>query len=310
MSKLIRNFNFSVNNLTILFYVFDVIFISLIYNNPIISGCLFVVLVITARFIRGDKFVNFLKFSIIIFILTFAFNVVINQRGSQIVFQIPFLKVTSESVLNGTVLGVSFLNILWSFYIYDAMTHTKIIFDLLSKFFRSIAIIFILTVKFIPKIVDIFNKVKLLYKFRNNNAERKTNLVELSKQSMFLSEIVLNKSIANFMNMSDVLQTKGYGSQHRLRAHQINRRSDYFARTIFMISLIFNIVMLIKHVGRINFGSANVNIQFSTMIIATTLICSVTVIYPLMIGGIHYLWWKLFASKTTVSNIQIAKKFR
>ncbi|WP_300562919.1 energy-coupling factor transporter transmembrane component T [Companilactobacillus sp.] len=310
MNKLIKNFTMSVNNLTILLYLVNVIFISLIFNNPFITSSLLVILLIMSWLVRREKFKNFLLASLTIFLLTVLFNLFVNQNGSNILFKIPFLTVSTQSITNGFILGISFMNILWSFYLYDALTHTKLIFEILSNVFKSIAIIFILTVKFIPKIIDIFRDVRQLYKFRNSAPVRVYGFSKWIKQTMNLNEIVLNKSISNFMNMSDSLISKGYNQRRQSFVHETNKLSDYILRVVMLVSIAFNIVMITNGFGQVNFGSGQVNFKFDIWIALIILLNFLAIVYPLLIGEFHYLWWKSFISRTTASSTPTVQKYR
>jgi energy-coupling factor transport system permease protein len=310
VNKLIKNFTMSVNNLTILMYLVNVIFIALIFNNPFITVSLFIGLLLMSWLVRKNKFWNFIKASSVIFLLTVLFNLIINQNGTNIVLKIPFVTISTQSLTNAFILGISFMNILWSFYIYDALTHTKLIFEILANVFKSIAIIFILTVKFIPKIIDIFNQVRQLYKFRNSSPTTDTGFFSKIKRTMDLNEIVLNKSIANFMNMSDSLISKGYNQRRQSFVHENNKLSDYILRLIVTISLIFNIAMITKGIGQIDFGSGTVAFSFNWLIGLIMLFNLIAILYPLMIGGFHFLWWKSYVSRTTASSTPIVQKYR
>ncbi|WP_010624085.1 energy-coupling factor transporter transmembrane component T [Companilactobacillus versmoldensis] len=310
MNKLIKNFVLSVNELTIMFYLFNTIFIALIFNNPFITvtECFF--LLVMGWLTRRKKFGNFLKASLFIFILTMLFNLVINQNGTNVLLRIPYVTVSVQSLTNAFILGISFMNILWSFYLYDALMHTKLIFEILSNLFKSIAIIFILTVKFIPKIVDIFNDVRQLYKFRNSSPTSDSGFIQRMKETMNLNQIVLDKSIANFMNMSDALISKGYNQRRQSFVHETNKLSDIIFRSVIFISLVFNLIMMTRGNGQVDFGSGTVNFKFDFWIGMIIVLNFISIVYPLMIGEFHYLWWKSFVSRTTASSTLTARNYR
>jgi len=302
VKRLFFGFQQSTNNLSILTYLLAIVLSSLMFNDPVIIVMIFLSLLLITVFTKKSNSRNYLKFTVIIFVTTILFNLIINQRGSTIIFQLPFFKMTSESLLNAVNLAFSFVNLLLAFYIYDALTNVKIIFDLLSRSLRSIAIIFILTVKFIPKIIDIFNDTKFLYKFRSNQKEKK-----LTKQ-LNLLEIVLNKSIANFMNMSDVLTTKGYGKKGFKRHFKCNK-TDYILMTISLLTIVFDAMMIFFKVGKVDFGSSNVQIFFGiNTLVGLVNVCLIAM--PILIGGFQYLWWKWYVSKISVSNMPTVKNFR
>lgn len=304
--KIYSGFYQAVNNFSILTYLLSIIISSLIFNDPVIVLTIFASLSLVTNFVKKEKSKSYFKFSIIIFITTLIFNLLVNQRGTNLIFQILFLKVTTESLMNASILAFSFVNLLLAFYIYDALTNVKVIFDLISKGFRSIAIVFILTIKFIPKIIEIFQNTSYLYKFRSTINDHKN---KLSKQ-MDLVEIVLNKAIANFMNVSDVLVTKGYNNRGKVPKHINGNFTDYLLILISVFTIIFNFLMLFLKIGKVDFGSANVDLSMNRSILVICTVNLVMILMPILIGVFQYLWWKWYVSKTTASNMPTAKDYR
>ncbi|WP_057765781.1 energy-coupling factor transporter transmembrane component T [Companilactobacillus tucceti] len=303
MNKLFFNFRRSTNNLSILFYLLSIILSALLFNDPVVILMIFVALVLMVLYSKKDNSRGYFKFFTIIFVTTIIFNLLINQRGAGIIFQIPFLKVTTESLLNAAILAFSFVNLLMAFYIYDSLTNVKVIFDLLSHKLRNIAIVFILTVKFIPKIIDIFESTSFLIKFRSNHTINN----KLQRQ-LDLLETVLNKSVASFMNMSDILVTKGYGND-RIKQKISNTKIDYILLATSITSMIFNIIMVIQKIGKVDFGSMDVKIAFGNNIILGS-VNFILIIIPILIGVFQYICWKWYVSKITASNTPTVKNFR
>lgn len=303
MRKIYFGFKQATNNLSIFFYLVAIIIASLMFNDPIIVLIIFFSLLLMFFYSRKSDGGNYLKFSIIIFLTTVVFNLIINQKGSDIIFQLPLLKITTQSLLNAGILAFSFVNLLLVFYIYDALTSVKVIFNLLSHGLRNIAIIFILTTKFIPKVIEIFKNTKFLYQYRSKNVAN--NKME---QQLGLLEIVLNKAIASFMNVSDVLVVKGFGNKTTRNKFKIGK-TDYLLLVISFLITVFNIVMSVLKIGKVNFGSGNVKIMMSGNIIVG-IVNSLLILMPILIGVFQYLWWKLYISKITASNMPTVKSFR
>ncbi|WP_334330015.1 energy-coupling factor transporter transmembrane component T [Companilactobacillus sp. HBUAS59699] len=306
MKKIYSGFQQATNNFSIIFYLVAIIISALLFNDPIIVLTIFISLLLVASFAKKEKSSGYFKFSIIIFVTTMAFNLLVNQRGTNVIFQIPFLKVTTESLMNASILAFSFVNLLLAFYIYDAFTNVKTIFDLMSKGFRSIAIVFILTIKFIPKIIEIFKETGFLYKFRSNDNSGKSKLTS----QMDLIEIILNKAMASFMNVSDVLITKGYSNRQKITKRFNGTVSDYILLLTSVLVTIFNFVMLFFKVGKVDLGSANVQMFTDKNIFIVMTINLVMILMPILIGVSQYLWWKWYVSKITASNMPTAKNFR
>ncbi|WP_125589300.1 energy-coupling factor transporter transmembrane component T [Companilactobacillus jidongensis] len=300
MKKIYSGFRQVVNNFSILIYLLSIIISSLVFNNPIIILAVLISLLSVAKFTQKENSKGYLKFTLIIFLTTIIFNLVINQRGNNILIQIPLIKITTESLLNAGILAFSFVNLLLAFYIYDALTNVKVIFDLLSKSLRNIAIVFILTIKFIPKIIEIFENTNYLYKFRSRDAYKKMNLLE----------IVLNKAIASFMNVSDVLITRGYDRRRSVSRNYANTKTDYILSIGSFTAIIFNLTMVLLKNGKVSFGSASVSFIMNSNIIIISVLNILMITMPILIGVSQYLWWKWYISKTTASNMPTVKSFR
>lgn len=308
MNQLVFHFQKNTNNLAIFAYLVNVILISLLFNNPIIIVGVLVSLLVVSFFTRQEKFKTYCKFSGLIFLVTVLFNLILNQRGNNLLLTIPFVKVTLESLSNGIILGVSFVNLLWAFYLYDALIRIKVIFELLAKFFKSVAVVFVLTIKFIPQIIAIYRETKELNKFRVYEKPQKFD--QKIKVTLELTEVVLNKAIANFMNVADALTLKGYEQRQQKIGKTDFKNSDWAILMIVLISVIVNLVLVILKIGKINFGSANLLIQTDVKVWLVMIFDSLLILLPLIIGGWTYLWWKYYVSKTTASNTTTVKDFR
>lgn len=308
LNQLVFRFQKNTNNLVIFIYLANVILISLLFNNPIIITGVLISLLVVSFYTRQEKFKTYYKFSGMIFLVTVLFNLILNQRGNNLLLVLPLVKITTESLSNGIILGISFVNLLWAFYLYDALIRIKVIFELLAKFFKSVAIVFVLTIKFIPQIIAIYRETKELNKFRIYEESKKFS--QRIKETMALTEVVLNKSIANFMNVADALTLKGYEQRQQKIGKTDFKTSDWAILSTVLISIIINLILVILKIGKINFGSANLSIQIDIKIWIIMILDSLLILLPLITGGWAYLWWKYYVSKTTVSNTTTVKDFR
>lgn len=308
MNRLIFNFQKNTNNLAIFAYLANVILISLLFNNPIIISGVLVSLLVVAFFTRQEKFKTYCKFSGVIFLVTLLFNLILNQRGNNLIVSVPFVKITTESLSNGIILGISFVNLLWAFYLYDALIRIKVIFELLAKFFKSVAIVFVLTIKFIPEIISIYRETKELNKFRI--FEKPQSFFQKIHKASTLTEIVLNKALASFMNVADALTLKGYEQRQQKIGQTDFKKRDIIVLSAVMVSVVINLVLVILRIGKIDFGSADLAIQSDLKIWLITVFDSLMILLPLIIGGCTYLWWKYYVSKITASNTTTVKDFR
>lgn len=306
MNKLILNFQNRTNSITTFVYLISIILISLLFNNPIISVIDLIGLIFMAILIDRGKIKTYFKFSFIIFIVTFVFNLILNQRGIDVLWKYYFFQVTKESLLNGIILGISFVNLLWAFYIYNVMMRVKTVFELLSSWLKNVALVFILTIQFIPRIIQIFNQTKAVMKFRMEDNLQKAKL----KTTINLMEIVLNKAMASFMNVSDTLVLRGFNNKRKSVGKLEYKRLDFVLLIIMILGLIIDILMFIKKIGVINLGAIDVHLAFTKSEFTLILINMILISLPVLFGGLSYLWWRFYISKITASDITTVKRYR
>ncbi|TGD22016.1 hypothetical protein EGT49_09865 [Companilactobacillus suantsaicola] len=287
MNSLALNFFKRTNSVTVFIYLLAVILIALLFKQIFLSVATLIALLLMSILVRREKFFTYIKFSCVIFIVTVIFNLILNQRGNNVLWSTSFLKITTESVNNGITFGLSFVNLLWAFYLYDALIRVKTVFELLASVFKSIAIIFILTIQFIPKIVNIFSETKAIQKFRTQ--KKATGI----KSSMDLTENVLNKAIANFMNVSDTLILRGFHSCQKRLGKVEFKQIDWQIITIIGLILVSDGIL---------FQTGNIKFIALTNIFL--------ILLPILTGGINRLWWKFYGSKTTVSDTTTVKNYR
>lgn len=308
MSKFIINFQRSINSIVIFVYLITVILITLLYNNPFVLIGLSITLLVMLALTRREKMKATVNFAGIIFLVTVVFNLILNQRGTNVLLKLPLLTITKESLINAAVLGLSFVNLLWSFSLYDSLIRIKTIFELLANLFKSIAIIFILTVKFIPQIINIYTETKSISKFRTRQVYN-DKFFERIKRTIDLNEIVLNKAIASFMNVSDTLILKGYDQRRSKLGKTEFRRWDWLILFLTIGVIVFNVVMSVEKFGKINFGSARLHISLQG-VSSILIVDGLFILLPLLMGGINYLWWKFYSSKITASDTITVKNYR
>ena len=259
-----------------------------------------------ANLVSREKIKTYFKFSCVIFIVTFIFNLILNQRGKSILWIFYSFQITQESLLNGFILGVSFVNLLWAFYIYNALIRVKTVFELLSSLLKNVALIFILTIQFIPRIIQIYNETKAIKKFRTQKELQRSKL----KSTMDLMEMILNKAVASFMNVSDTLILRGFNNRQKSVGRLEYRGSDFLLSGLIILGLVADIVMSINKIGVINLGSIDVRLSFTSSELILLLINVFLILLPVLFGGVNYLWWKFYISKITASDTTTVKKYR
>ncbi|WP_099975021.1 hypothetical protein [Lactobacillus terrae] len=225
-------------------------------------------------------------------------------------FELFRIKITVESLLNSITLGVSFINLLFAFFVYNELIHNKQIYQVLSKNFKSIAIIFILTTKFIPRIVNVINNSRFMLKFneQKKDSESKFNIF---KKNIELIGTVFDKVIPSFMNMSDTLIIRGYTSNNINKSKKSKKNlDDIILRSLIGFEMLLSILFVEKKYGKVDFGSANIKITFNSYILVILIINILIVLIPIIMGGVHLLWWKLHHSETIRSDTQITSLYR
>lgn len=195
--------------ITLFFYFLFVLFISIFSFNPLFLLFGFFGSISFYACISDFKavFKSIIFYIILIFAVT-ATNPIFSHNGATVLFFINDNRITLEALIYGAVLGLMIaVAVIW-FRCFNLVFDSEKILYFLGKSFPRLALVFSMTLNFIPN---------LLRSFKNINTAQRLSGKKNSRIKRYLNSFsaVITQSMENAMITSDSMKARGYGLKKR-----------------------------------------------------------------------------------------------
>ncbi len=256
------------NPITILCYLFFVIFITMFSTNPIMLGISFMSAILLYCSLQGLKKTAIkLGYSIVFVVIVMAINPLFSKQGMNVLFYIGELVVTLEAISYGIAIGVMFSSVMIWFSIINVLLDSDKISYIFSKYTPKIGTILSVSLGLFPKYIAQYKKI-------DNNLKglglyEKVNFLGKIRLKLHAMSTLITWSIEGTLTLSDSMSARGYD----LKGKRV------FLRYKFNLS---DIVMLLL-----------------------TLACGITLLVFMGIGSINYYYYPTFKKIVWDSNVWI-----
>ncbi|MBE6023893.1 MAG: energy-coupling factor transporter transmembrane protein EcfT [Cellulosilyticum sp.] len=196
-------------------YFLAVIGFGMFLMHPIFLSISLVGSLSYAIYLEGTKAIGKqLLYSIPLCILVGVINPLFNHEGITILTYIGDNPLTLESIYYGIAMAVLFMNIILWFKCYSyVMTSDKLIY-LLGRKLPTLALIFSMTLRFVPLFKKQFKKVMRAQEGIGNSS-RKKNILARIKWAMKVLSIMVTWILENAIDTADSMNSRGYGLKGR-----------------------------------------------------------------------------------------------
>ncbi len=197
------------NPITILCYIFFVIFITMFSTNPIMLSISFVSAILIYLSLQGvKKTLIRLMYSVIFILIITIFNPLFSRQGMTILFLIGEFAITLEALVYGIIIGLMFSSVMIWFGVLNTLLDSDKISYIFSKYTPKIGTILSVSLGLFPKYISQYRKIdnnlKGLGLYDNVNALSKIKL-----KFHALSTLV-SWSIEGAVTLSDSMSARGY----------------------------------------------------------------------------------------------------
>ncbi len=207
--------------------------------------------------------------------VTILMNPIFNHQGVTVLCYLPGGNpLTAESILYGILAGSMLAGlILWFLCFREVITEDKIIY-LFGRIAPSLALLFSMTLRFVPRFLEQFQKVHRARKGRGKDGGIKEAMAELSG--------VTTWALENAIDTADSMKARGYGLPGRTFYHNLRfDKRDGIAMGVIL--LLGGVVLAGGWMGQLDFycfpqtGGSGVSLANLPYLMAFLLLCS----YPL-----------------------------
>lgn len=222
--------------LTLFLYFLYVLFISVFSFNPIVlvsglSGAVLYCLIISDK----KAALKLLLTCIIMFLIVTLTNPLFSHNGKTVLFFINDNRVTLEAFIYGGVLGFAIAEVILCFKCFNLVFDSEMLIFLFGKISPKIALVFSMTLHFIPNLIRSFKEI---------NGSQKTVNKHRVKRYLSSFSAVITLAMENSIITSDSMKARGYGCGKREYYNRFKitpADAVYIAvfTALFLLSIIF-----------------------------------------------------------------------
>lgn len=265
-------------------FFFYVIFTAVFTFNPLfLLPALFGALLFLIK-LDGAKTVKILIAYIIIFVIIALSNPLFSHNGATVLFFINDSRITFESLIYGICAAMMIVSMLVWFNCFNKVFDSEKIMYLLGRIFPKLALVFSMTLNFIPRMIKDFRSI--------NNAQKS---VKQSRVKRYIGSFsaVITRCMENSIITSDSMNARGYMLKGRTFFHRYRftvTDAVYLCvfTALFVTSLLWKCEVIFYPVIQMNLTALNCVSVISYFFLA---------ILPFVIEVKEALKWKLSLSK-------------
>lgn len=270
--------------LTLFVYFFYVIFVSVFTFNPLfLAASLFgAVLLLIAT--DGVKSVKMLIVYLILIIVISLSNPLFSHNGATVLFFINDSRITLEALIYGITSSTMIAATLVWFNCFNKIFDSEKLMYLIGRFFPKLALVFSMTLNFIPRLISEFKSI--------NNSQK---VIKQSRIKRYLGAFsaVITRSMEGAVITSDSMNARGYRIKGRTFFHRYK-----FTVTDFVYLIIFTALFALSLIWQCEFSfypyfEITLNAHSATSVMAFTVLA----VLPFVLELKEVIKWKFYLSK-------------
>ncbi|NLI12073.1 energy-coupling factor transporter transmembrane component T [Pelotomaculum propionicicum] len=244
----------------VLAYLFVLLLLSLLYDNPIYLLSLLLLLVLLIKGVDGmEAWEGFFKAGVFLMLVVMIVNPLVIRAGATIIWHgpvLPFLgrlDISMEAVYFGAVSGLRLLVIMSIFCLYNLMVNPDNMLNLFSGAAGKSVLLVALATRMFPTMVRDLKRIKEVLQFRGVDFDE-GGLWERVKKYSGLYNVMLLSSLEDSMEIAESMQARAYGSGRRsVYSRNLLRPRDYLSIGGSLLALSAATWGLLNGCGRYSF---------------------------------------------------------
>ena len=197
--------------LTLFMYFTYVILGSVITFNPLYSVSAFIGAVLFLIVSDGAKSVKTLSVYLVIIVVIAVTNPLFSHNGATVLFFFNYSRITLEALIYGVSASVMIVGVLIWFNCFNKVFDSEKITYLLGRVFPKLALVFSMTLNFIPRLINEFKSI--------NNAQKSIKQSRVIRYTGAFSAVI-TRSMEGAIITSDSMNARGYSLKGRTFFHR------------------------------------------------------------------------------------------
>ena len=269
---------------TLFMYFFYVIFSAVFTFNPLFLISAFLGAVLFLFSLERRKAVKILMVYLCMIIIISLTNPLFSHNGATILFFINDSRITLEALIYGITASLMIVGMLVWFNCFNKVFDSEKIMYLIGRFFPKLALVFSMTLNFIPRMLNEFRSI--------NNAQKSVKQSRI-KRYLGAFSAVITRSMEGAVITSDSMNARGYLLKGRTFFHRF-RFTVYDALYFMVFTTLFVLSIIFKcNISYYPYFEMNMNTLDWISVISYTAL----VFLPFILEIKETLKWKLSLSK-------------
>ena len=260
----------------VLAYLFVLLLLSLLYDNPLYLLSLLLLLALLIKGVDGlEAWEGFLKAGVLLMLIVMIINPLVIRAGATIIWHgpvVPFLgrlDISMEAMYFGAAAGLRLLVIMSIFCLYNLMINPDNVLNLFSRAAGKSVLMIALSTRMFPTMVRDLKRIREVLQFRGVDFDE-GSLWERVKKYSSLYNVMLLSSLEDSMEIAESMQARAYGSGRRsVYSRRLLRPRDFLSAGGSLLALFAAVWGLRYGCGRYDFYPvADVLIKDSSTLVA------------------------------------------
>lgn len=291
--------NFTVYHpvINLIFFAVVIIF-SVIILNPLFLAVSFMCAFLYSVYLKGKTAVKFnLLLVIPLLLLSVVINLLVNNRGFTVLFDLPWGQATAESVLYGLTTGLMIGSVIMWFSCFNVIiTSDKLIF-LFGRVLPGSSLVFVMILRFIPRYRDQIKKISEGQRALGVVVDSGTLKTRIINGTRILS-IMFTWALENAIQTADSMKARGYGLKNR--TSYMAYKFTFSDKVIMGIMILFTIGLISAYASGamgtdyfpfFSFAFTNESHSVLIMFMSGTLCFGLFSLLPIALGLREVLYW-------------------
>lgn len=270
--------------LTLFAYFFFVIFTAVFTFNPLFLLFSLLGSVLLLFTLERAKALKTVLFSLIAIILIAVTNPLFSHNGATSLFFINDSRITLEALIYGVTASVMIVSVILWFSCFSKLFDSEKLIYLVGRFFPKLALVFSMSLRFIPNLIAEFRSI--------NRVQKSINQTRF-KRYIGAFSAVITRSMEKSIITSDSMSARGYSLKGRTFFHRFHFTVFDAFYTVLFIALF--IVSLLWQSDISFYPYFEIKLNFLSCISVASY--AVLAILPFILEVKEALMWKLSLSK-------------
>ncbi|SES83531.1 energy-coupling factor transporter transmembrane component T [[Clostridium] polysaccharolyticum] len=237
-------------------YFIGMMMVTMFYMHPVLLGISVLVCFVYVAYLSEMQDVKKNLLMLPFVVLLGIINPIFNRNGSTVLFYFQKKPVTFEAVVYGFLAAVMIYNMILVFQVFHKVMNSDKIMAVFSKIFPSGALLFTMTLRFVPLYKNQLIKMRIAQKGIGQDVTQGSKKQRIHYGISLISGL-MTWALENALVTSDSMKGRGYGLKGRTSYIKEDfTKLDCFVLMAEVLGLVLTVIGMLQQVFRVSYYPA------------------------------------------------------